>query len=509
MNTTPNKWFKGYLPYLWLALGLAAGYLLFTPYIRLHGNSNQSYAASTRYAGDIRVKIVTLAVIAGILAIALLLRGIRRLNSRTALASTVAAGIVLRTGYMLNTPLYVRGHDVGTLHGFGHLAYIYTIYRYFRLPDTNSGQFYHPPLAHLLDAVVARGYAMLTHASNIDTILESARLVPCFASCALLIVCWRLFDELRFDDGAKQLAIAVIAFHPTFLILSASINNDMLMIFFFMCALLYTARWHHHPTFRNILPLALSIGCAMSTKFSGALVAVVTAAVFILHLVRSFRTARVFRLIGQYAAFAAVCVPLGLWYFARNYLLFGQSPTYVLPVLKSSGLYVGNHSFVSRFLLFPRQELFSGLYCKPYHNFQIWLYIVRCSVFGEFTFSRVHNAFGAVLLVTNILLILFSLVAMAYVLARGRHTDGFTRFGLFSLWLVVIASYISFNIHYPFACTMDFRYIVPTAVTGAAFLGLARSRLQRRKEALPQAAATVLTTLTALFAAASVTFYLV
>ena len=509
MNTTQSKWSGGYLPYLWLALGLAAGYLLISPYVRLYGGSSQSYAADTLYAGDIRLKIVTLAALAAILAVALLLRGMRRLDSRAVLASTVAAGIALRTGYMLNTPFYVRGHDVGNLYGYGHLAYIYTIYRDLRLPDTNGGQFYHPPLAHLLDAVVAHGYAALTHVSNLDTIFESARLVPCFASCALLIVCWRLFDELRFDDGAKRLAMAVIAFHPTFIILSASINNDMLMIFFFTCALLYTARWHHHPTLRNILPLALSIGCAMSTKFSGALIAVITAAVFLIHLARRLHTAQVFRLIGQYAAFTAVCVPLGLWYYVRNYLLFGQQLAYVLPISKSSGLYVGSYSLAARFLLFSPGELFSGLYCRPYHDFQIWLYIIRCSAFGEFTFSSVHTLFGAVLLLSNFLLILCSLAAMAYVLARGRQTDGFARLGLFALWLVMLVSYISFNIGCPFACTMDFRYIVPTVITGAAFLGLARSRLTRREEALPQAAATVLTTLTVLFGVASAAFYLV
>ena len=509
MNTKPYKCFRGYLPYLWLALGLSAGYLLLAPHVRLYGNSSQSYAAGTRYAGDVREKIVTLAVLGGILAVALLLRHMRRLDSRSALTLTVAAGMVLRIGYMLNTPFYVRGHDVESLSSSGHLGYIYTIYRTFRPPDTNSGQFYHPPLAHLLSAVVARGYAMLTHVSDLDTIFEAARLVPCFASCALLIVCWRLFDELRFDDGARQLAMTVVAFQPTFFLLSASINNDMLMVFFFMTALLYTVRWHHRPTFRNILPLALSIGCAMSTKFSGALVAVITAAVFVIHLARNIRTGQLFRLLGQYAVFAAVCVPLGLWYTVRNYLLFGQPPTYVLPVSMTSGLYIGGHSLVSRFLSFPSSDLLSGLYCMPYHNFQILLYTVRCSVFGEFSFTHIHDLFGAILLLSNALLILCSLAAMAYIVARGRRTDNFARFGLFALWLILIASFIAFNIRFPFACTMDFRYIVPTVIVGAAFLGLARSRLQKRNGPLPQTISTVLTTLTALFAIASAAFYLI
>ena len=48
-------------------------------------------------------------------------------------------------------------------------------------------------------------------------------------------------------------------------------------------------------------------------------------------------------------------------------------------------------------------------------------------------------------------------------------------------WLVLMGSYIHFNIQYPFGCTMDFRYVVPAALIGAVFLAKWWDQAQARK----------------------------
>lgn len=77
------------------------------------------------------------------------------------------------------------------------------------------------------------------------------------------------------------------------------------------------------------------------------------------------------------------------------------------------------------------------------------------------------NVIPGLLILINLLLILLSLAAMAFVLIRHR-TAQWTALSCF--WLVLIGAYIDFNINYPFGCTMDFRYVVPTALIGAVFL---------------------------------------
>ena len=46
------------------------------------------------------------------------------------------------------------------------------------------------------------------------------------------------------------------------------------------------------------------------------------------------------------------------------------------------------------------------------------------------------------------------------------------RVGLPLLWGIIIILYNYFNVRYPFGCTMDFRYIVPTTFLGSLAIGL-------------------------------------
>jgi 4-amino-4-deoxy-L-arabinose transferase-like glycosyltransferase len=255
----------------------------------------------------------------------------------------------------------------------------------------------------------------------------------------------------------------------------------MLMIFFMMTAFLYTIRWYKDPSYKNILLLALSIGAAMSTKFSGGLIAVFTAFVFLIVLLRRIRNKNAAGLVNQFAAFALVCFPLGLWYHIRNLKLFDQAIGYVAQMKPDSALYVGNVSFVERFFSFSLPDMLHHVYCNPYDDFRLWEYTVKCALFGEFTFSPEHNAFAVILIVSSLLLILLSLFAMVWFLIFDRKKNRLAVISLAALWALLLLSFVFFNIAYPFGCTMDFRYIVPTVLTGAAFLGLLSDKLKNDK----------------------------
>ena len=438
--------------------------------------------------------------------VAAVLAARRAMTAEKALVLIVLAGIILRFGYMLYTPFYIRGHDVGRFDGYGHLAYAYRIFTDGTLPDSFLGQFYHPPLAHMADAAVARLYALITGLTQPDAVFEAAKLVPCFASCALLVVARRTFIALGFSKRAECIAMAVIAFHPTFILLSASINNDMLMILFFMSAFLYTVRWYKDPSYKNILLTAVFIGCAMSTKFSGALIAVFTAAVILIGLVRRLKNGKAATLFGQFGAFAAVCFPLGLWYYVRNALLFSQAFGYVAKIGTDSALYVGDQPAVLRFLSFDPFRLFKTVYCDPWTDVNLWEYTVKCALFGEFKFPQAQYIIAVILIAASLVLIALSLYAMIRFVFFGRRETRLAAVCFGALWLLLMLSFVYFNIKYPFGCTMDFRYIVPTVITGAAFLGLLYERMSegRRKRVLRAGFVTVLS----VFCAAAAGFYI-
>lgn len=429
----------------------------------------------------------------------------KRLNSSRLLVALIVSGLVLRIGYVLYTPYNLRGHDIGTFIGYQNVAYIAMIFLHGRLPSTNIGLFYHPPVAFFLDAMAMKAFAFFTPGKGLTYWMEAAKLVPAFASCSMLIVCNRLFQELGLSRQAVVIAMAVLAFHPTFFILSSSINNDMLMIFFVAVSLLYTVKWYKSKTICNILILAVTIALATTTKVSGVLVALLTAVVFLKTLLQKQPLGSRRKLTGQFALFALVCLPLGLWYAVRNALLFGQPFSYVLPMSTKSALYIGWHSLTSRFLSFPIGDLFRNFFCNPYGDYNIWVYLVKCSMFGEFSFNTGYP-FAGPLLVCNLILIVLSLAAMIWILL-ARDVSRLTRFMLGGLWFLQMGSFLLFNLKYPFGCTMDFRYIVPTLISGAGFLGLAADRTQRlypqpARRILPAAGCAI-----AAFAAVSTLFY--
>ncbi|SHH90923.1 Dolichyl-phosphate-mannose-protein mannosyltransferase [Sporobacter termitidis DSM 10068] len=499
--------FAGFSAYIWLFAGLFIFYLIFSPLVTLSGNSGALAQASAPYDGDPKVMLAMALLLLALLAAAVYLLATRRLTAGRLTALAIAAGFVLRFGYMLYTPFYIRGHDVLSYGGYGHLDYIYRLFRLEGLPDSYGGQFYHPPLAHIADAAVAKIYALLTGATDLDTIFESSKLVPCFASSALLVMSGRLLDALDFSPRARAVALIVIAFHPTFILLSASINNDMLMVFFFMAAFLYTVRWYKNPCYKNIILLALCIGGAMSTKFSGSLIAVFTALIFILGLARHLREGKSWNIFGQFAVFGVICIPLGLWYQIRNLMLFGQPLGFVARISATSALYVGDRTAAERFLTFSVPNMLQNPYCSPFDDFRLWEYTVRCALFGEFAFSPKHDAAAAVMIIASVVLIILSLAAVVWFLFFDRRKNRLAVLGFTAVWALLMVSFVYFNIKYPFGCTMDFRYIVPTVITGAAFLGLLSDKLAggRGRKALFGAFCAVL----AVFCVSSAVFYVI
>ena len=415
-----------------------------------------------------------------------------KLDARFCLGALIAAGILLRIGYMLYTPFTWRGHDIGEADGYGHYAYIYNLMQGKGLPQSNYNQFYHPPLMHLISAAFCRFLSLFTRETAPYLLVDPAKIIACTASVSILFTTVKLGRYFKLKKSSLLVLTALTAFAPTYLILSSSINNDVLMIALFMGAFYRTLLWKDRPTCSNILAVALCIGLGMMTKLSAGLIAVFTALVFLAVLIDAIRRqanhrpcqVTAGRLIGQYAAFGAVCLPLALWYPVRNLIRFGQSITYVPRISETSQLFCGDVSAAGRFLTLPLHLLADTPYCNPFGDSNLWLYTLRCSVFGEFQYPDQPEIYAYFLLALNFILILISLGAMIYVMAAGKKYGRMKRFAPAFIWLCLMASFVHFNIQYPFGCTMDFRYIVPTLFVGAYYISLGIYDLPSRRDSV-------------------------
>lgn len=456
--------------------------------------------------GGETVEKLMLVIIGACAAVMAVLAFQRKLTHRRTIALLFIIGFTLRIGYMLYTPFYVRQHDLGNLSDLGHVDYIYTIATKFRLPDSYYGEFYHPPFYYILAAAVYDFASLFS--KDINICFNLIKIIPCFASCATLLIGYKIFGALKFSAKARIPATALIAVHPAFIYLSASINNDMPSIFFMALTLLYTIKWFYRQSLKNAVLLAVALGLGMMTKLSVVLMAPVIAAVFVYVLIKKNRTREIGRVIQRIALFAVISVPLGMWYQIRNYVRFGQPLGYVLKLSTDVGQYCGNRSIISRFFSLP---LLKSVILMPYGDagseYNLWTFILKSSLFGEWKFPGFElNAL--ILDLIALLLIAESLFAMIYVFVfvRGKKSF-FAKCLIGSVWLVQMLFFVYFNVQYPFGCTMDFRYIVITLLTGAAFLGLFFDSPADKHPVLYKTMTTVITISVVMFAVYSVWFY--
>jgi len=341
-----------------------------------------------------------------------------------------------------------------------------------QLPHFNQGQFYHPPLFHSLAAFCMWVAYKILKIEDLIYLVGAAQIVSCLASCFTLIMVPKICEALKIRGAGKCVTTGIVAFLPIFTLMASWANNDGLVFYFMTWIVLFTIRWYYKPNWINTLMLALGFGLGMFTKASCALLAFFTGAVMLVRLVRTIRRAATKKewkslqaLILKFAGFAAVAFPLGLFYPIRNMIKFGQPLNYVLR-LNIPG--VPEMDFVPRFLAFPLRRLFDPVFAE-YDEYNLNLFLLKTSSFGEFPYPEKLEPWGVVILAANLILILLALVAVVRVALRTRQL--FWRFAFPGIWILLYVSEAVFSWNFPFTCTMDARYVTPTILIGALYLG--------------------------------------
>ncbi len=391
----------------------------------------------------------------------------------------LAFSFLIKLIYVLCTGVGERQHDVGSfkLTSNGHAGMIMRMWNGEFFPPKITSMWYHPPLHYALEAlwmrlITLRGVAF-------ETARCYATALTLFYSCASALVCLKLFGEFKLKETTRNMCLALVAFHPSFIILSASYNNDMLSVLFMLAALLFAVRWYRRPGYGNTVALALAIGLGMMTKLSAAYVAPATAVLFLVKFVQSKgERARLFRL---FCVFGAVCIPLGTWWSFYLRIAHGLPFGYVMRLDNSLPQYIGQYSVVQR--LFGIPHSFSegiwfarGDYGYSFYEYNIPSAIVKTSVFGEWQIGK-GGAFTELLahalVILNAALILFSLWCAAGALFKKKNVpQGAEKWFIYLFWLTVMGLYVKFCFDFPHNCTMDFRYIVPTTAVGALLIGV-------------------------------------
>ena len=428
----------------------------------------------------------------------LVLKKQNRLDEGTLCCLILLGGFVLRLIYFFIGDVDTRQHDVGEffVQGDGHAAYICYIFEKMRLPDTDPRkvmEFYHPPLHHIICAAflkAAEALGLDVRTRGVDAL----RLLPMMYSFLFCVFAYKTFRLLGLRESTLALCTAAVTFHPTLILLSGSLNNDMLSALFGMLALYFCVRWAGLKRWRDIILLAFSIGLGMLTKLSAGLIAPAVAAVFLFALVRS--KGERLRLLGQFAAFGAVCLPLGLCWSVRNYVRFGVPPNYIPLLSENSGQFIPQRSAERLFNWLPFQ--FSSPFTQwgdagaPYNEFNPVIALWKNAMFDESAFfpqSVTMQSFCTALFFAGAALSLVCAAAHVVLWRRSVKMKTEIKLLLTVSSAAVFVNYIVFCLKFPHVCTENMRYCVPLIVTLPAALGACEGEFGRRLSPLKKLAA--------------------
>lgn len=386
----------------------------------------------------------------------------------------MAAGIIMRIGYMLYTPCNIRQHD---LWGFdadagGHAAYILNLMQYHRLPLSNKLQFYQQPFFYIAGSLMSFVVNSILNTSSAYELADAARTAACMASCLMLPASDALCRECGIGGRGRVISTALVACSPVFYMTAGMLTPDSLSTLLMVLAVLYTIKWSNDCSWKNTVLLAVIYGLGVMTKVSVGVIALFTAVVFVIRLVKTVKTdAKQWKMLMlRYIVFGLISLPLGLWYSVRNYRMFGQPLGYVPDIGGSrSKLYTGDRSIAARIFTFSIDNIMKGPYADVFNDYNAPAYYLKSSLFGEYRYE-VPAIIPAVLLFAALFITFIAVVAFIYQLIHLKNKS-IAYYAVPVVSVLMYASVTYFYMKYPYGCSMDYRYMGLLSVMAGAALG--------------------------------------
>lgn len=386
----------------------------------------------------------------------------------------MAAGIIMRIGYMLYTPCNIRQHD---LLGFdadagGHAAYILNLMQYHRLPLSNKLQFYQQPFFYIAGSLMSLVVNSILNTSSAYELVDAARTAACTASCLMLPASDALCRECGIGGRGRVISTALVACSPVFYMTAGMLTPDSLSTLLMVLAVLYTIKWSNDCSWKNTVLLAVIYGLGVMTKVSVGVIALFTAVVFVIRLVKTVKTdAKQWKMLMlRYIVFGLISLPLGLWYSVRNYRMFGQPLGYVLDIGGSrSKLYTGDRSIAARIFTFSIDNIMKGPYADVFNDYNAPAYYLKSSLFGEYRYE-VPAIIPAILLFAALFITFIAVVAVIYQLIHLKNKS-IVYYAVPVVSVLMYASVTYFYMKYPYGCSMDYRYMGLLSVMAGAALG--------------------------------------
>ena len=409
---------------------------------------------------------------------AVYLKATGKLDHKTLIFLIFAAGFWIEFCYVQYTDIWLRQNDVGDFlpdkFDPHHAGYIDYIRRYGWIPSADvreMDQWYHPPFHHLICAYFMRGYGtVFPSMTNNYEVLQLLTLGYSFLSAIFTFKIVRMFD---ISEDGESIAALFLASFPIFIINAGELNNDILSVMLFVMSIYFIFKWFREGYKTSyIVGSAFTVGLGMMTKLSVWMAAVPVGIILLAGLVKTH--GKQLKIWGQYALFALISFPLGLWFPIRNYLGWGVPPAYIpVPIYDKS---LEEYSVFLRLFDFIDN---SGYYNIPY-------YALWSAVFDDDDY-RAHAFWGLLSFAVFALFAILTVVALigiVYLIRKAlkSRTYVWETVSLVMLVAVELVSYTIFCFKFPYTCTMNFRYIVPVTITFLTGFVVLRDRIGKSSD---------------------------
>ena len=383
------------------------------------------------------------------------------------------ASILFRIYYMLATSVYDMQHDVGTPYeNYGHLGYISYLMQNHHLPDFDvreAFQFWHPPLHHFISAVfLSICWKLFPH---LQGNWEPIQILPFIYITITIWILYRILKLWNIQGKALILTTLILAFHPRIITLSGSVNNDTLCVFLSFLAFYLALLWFRNSNWKYIISCAISIGLAMSSKGSAAILAFPIAFLFLVKLWQEK-----WPILKQLILFGIIALPLGMWWYVRNHIMFDMPLNYIYYMATDFIGYLGNVPVTERIFNFdPRYYNFQNLYLQfegRYTDINPIIGLLKTAVFGQWHFNyNIYIKFFALpLLIFWIILCTLTLISIPSFFRKKAQTLH-ENISIILLFIIQFFVYYKFCLDYPFVWSMDFRYTLPLLICHGILIG--------------------------------------
>ena len=403
-------------------------------------NFNEASAVASQGRAFINSINDTWVVVVGFVLLALLVIGVlllaifKKLNWKWMMLAVFVLAVLIRVIYTnITDNIFTRQYDVWSNNYMGHYAITMHIYREGTLPDLkgtieNSYQMYHPKYAHYIFALVMHINSLFFgRQSDSFTLYESIRIFTCALSIIQVYVSYLIMKELFKNKWAILGGTLFISVSPLLIRNAAGSNNDTLLYFFLFLSILFAIRFFKHNGWVNIVGAALSIGLAMGSKLSGALIAIPIGVLFIYKFVLTCMNKNkkdISGLITYYVIFLLICAPIGLFWPIYNKNMYDQPLTFVWHKLNESLRIPSEYSYSQKYLFFSFDTMFTNIYhggwnTQSFVDYNTWTDLMKSSIFGEYSFAKSVSLYAVGLYAINYVILIGIAILWGYLIIKN------------------------------------------------------------------------------------------